>query len=179
MTAGFHTDRASTRHFRAFALLLMALLAPGALAQSDSADAPTAAIDSVLDDFHAAAAEADAARYLGHFADNGVFLGTDDWERWPLENFRAYVAERFANGGWTYYPRQRNVAVQGDVAWFDEIVESPRWGRFRGTGVLMHRDGRWRIAHYALSFLVPNENWEAVSELARAGFRARAAETSP
>ena len=131
------------------------------------------AVGLVLDDFHAAAAEADAERYLGHFAANGVFMGTDDWERWPLPAFREYVEKRFADGGWAYEPRSRNIRIDGDHAWFDEIVESSRWGRFRGTGVLQRIDGDWKIAHYALSFLIPNEIWEPVSRSAREGFEAR------
>ncbi|MBT6210714.1 MAG: SnoaL-like domain-containing protein, partial [Woeseia sp.] len=39
--------------------------------------------------------------------------------------------------------------------------------RFRGTGVLIQIDGRWKIAHYAMSFLVFNENWEEVVKLSK------------
>jgi len=44
------------------------------------APTPAKAIDAVLDDWHRAAA-ADEARYFGHFAANGVFMGTDAKER--------------------------------------------------------------------------------------------------
>lgn len=161
----------------ALSLLLLLAVAPTWLSPPGAAaaehDATPPGIDAVLDDFHAAAAAGDASRYLAHFAPDAVFLGTDDWERWPLDTFRDYVRTRFADAGWTYLPRQRHVAVVDDTAWFDEIVESPRWGRFRGTGVLRRIDGHWRIAHYALSFLVPNERWEAVAETASAGFAER------
>ena len=108
------------------ATLACLLLASGLLHAGD--DGERARIDALLDDFHRAAAEADEARYLGHFAPDAVFLGTDDWERWPLPAFRKYVAQRFAGGtGWTYHPRDRHVAFapDGSTAWFDEIVESP------------------------------------------------------
>lgn len=157
-------------------------VALGAGSATDSArDAQTVAraeIDALLDDFHAAAAEADEARYLAHFAPGGVFMGTDDWERWPLDAFRDYVAERFAGGtGWTYVPEQRHVAfdADGDTAWFDEIAVSSRWGRFRGTGVVLRTTRGWKLAHYSLTALVPNERFEAVSEITRDGFEARAA----
>lgn len=158
----------------AHAAALLALLLLAASAAHTLAAAPArAAVAAVLDDFHAAAAAGDAARYLDHFAPAGVFLGTDDWERWPLPAFRDYVAGRFRDGGWTYLPRSRDIVVHGDLAWFDEIVESPRWGRFRGTGVLRRIDGDWKIAHYALAFLVPNERWEEVAASAREGFAQR------
>ena len=90
------------------------------------------------------------------------------WERWPKHpDFSEYVAARFADGGWSYRSVERQVNIAGDVAWFDEIVFSESSGRFRGTGVLVKQDGSWKIAHYALSFLVFNENWQDVIELTR------------
>lgn len=149
-----------------FAIVLLGLLGGSTLAgQHDDA---RAAIDAVLDDFHAAAADADAARYLGHMTDDAVFMGTDEWERWPRNpDFTEYVAARFADGGWSYRSVERHVEIAGDTAWFDEVVFSERNGRFRGTGVLVREDDRWKIAHYAMSFLVFNENWQEVVELTR------------
>ncbi|MFT7287264.1 MAG: hypothetical protein ACI87W_001377 [Halieaceae bacterium] len=165
-----------------FFLLLFALAALsmpqgsiGAEGDTDTASRK-AAVGRVLDSFHAAAAAADGERYLGHFAPGGVFMGTDDWERWPLPAFTDYVKERFAGGtGWVYKAVERNVRLSSDgkLAWFDEITESQRWGRFRGTGVLLREGDEWKIAHYAMSFLVPNERWEAISALAVEGFTER------
>mgnify|MGYP000353783084 CR=1 FL=1 len=119
------------------------------------------AIVAVLDDFHDAAAKADKERYLGHFTEQGVFLGTDEWERWPLKpEFTEYVGGRFDNGGWSYHSEDKNInfSKNGMVAWFDETSISNRnGGRFRGSGVLEKVDGEWKIAHYVLSFLVYNE----------------------
>ena len=119
------------------------------------------AIVAVLDDFHDAAAKADKDRYLGHFTEDGVFLGTDEWERWPLHpDFTDYVAMRFANGGWSYHSEKKVIAfsTDGSVAWFDETSISNRNdSRFRGSGVLEKVDGSWKIAQYVLSFLVYNE----------------------
>ncbi len=134
-------------------------------------EASREAVDAVLDDFHAAAAAGDRDRYLGLMTANGVFLGTDEWERWPKEpDFTDYVSGRFSDGGgWTYRSVDRNVdfSPDGGVAWFDEVVFSETNGRFRGTGVLLLQDGEWRIAHYAMSFLIFNEDWPAVVELTR------------
>ena len=119
----------------------LSLIAASAIA--DEHDAERAAIDAVLDDFHDAAASADAERYLGHMTDDAVFMGTDEWERWPKHpDFTDYVAMRFADGGWSYRSVERHVELAGDMAWFDEVVFSERNGRFRGTGVLVREDGR-------------------------------------
>ena len=54
-----------------------------------------------------------------------------------------------------------------DVAWFDEVVFSETNGRFRGTGVVVKQDDDWKIAHYAMSFLIYNEDWPAVVEMTK------------
>ena len=154
-------------------LTLSTLLATAPLRAADESAAANAVV-AVLDDFHDAADKGDKARYLGHFTEDGVFLGTDDWERWPLPVFRDYVGKRFRDGkGWSYRAVERHVrvAADGETAWFDEIVESPKWGRFRGTGVLLRRGDQWKVAHYALSFLIPNAVGEEVSRLAQAAER--------
>ena len=137
-------------------------------ASSNSADVDD--IGNVIDDFHDAATHADKDRYLGLMTDDAVFMGTDEWERWPKHpDFTDYVDGRFKNGGWSYksVERQIRVADSGDIAWFDEVVFSESNGRFRGTGVLTRQNGTWKIAHYAMSFLVLNENWEEVVKLTR------------
>ena len=116
------------------------------------------AIKGVLDDWHAAAGAADGARYFGHMTEDSVFLGTDAKERWPLLEFRAFCEPYFAKGvGWTYVPKMRYVQVQGDVAWFDEELWNDKYGECRGTGALRREAGVWKIAHYSLTLLVPNE----------------------
>jgi ketosteroid isomerase-like protein len=134
-------------------------------------DARQAAINATLDAFHAAADRGDKDAYLGLMTEDGVFLGTDEWERWPKRpDFTDYVAGRFQGGrGWSYRAVERQVsfAPDGKVAWFDEVVFSETNGRFRGTGVLLKKNEQWKIAHYALSFLILNENWEDVVALTR------------
>jgi hypothetical protein len=115
---------------------------------------------------HAAAANAQEDRYLAHFGDAAVFLGTDATERWDLPAFRAFVHEHFSKGhGWTYRARRRAVAFASDdrIAIFDEDLQNDRLGPTRGTGVLA-RDagGRFRILQYNLTFTIPNERVEAV-----------------
>lgn len=149
------------------AYLFFGLFTSFAFAQNQSQD--ELAIIAVLDDFHDAAAKADAARYLGHMTDDAVFLGTDEHERWPMQpDFIEYVNDRFAAGGWSYYSTNKNISFSqdGSVAWFDETSISNSMGaHFRGSGVLERINGEWKIAQYVLSVLVYNELWEDVMGL--------------
>lgn len=116
-------------------------------------------ISDTLDQLHEHASQADLKRYLGLFAEDAVFMGTDKDERWPLEIFRPYVAERFNGGtGWTYRAVERHISASpdGTVAWFDERLHHEA-GEARGSGVLVRKDGEWRIAQYNLCFPIPNE----------------------
>ncbi len=147
-------------------LLILSLLIPLIAAAGES---DLDAIGQVIDDFHDAAAHGDKNRYLGHLTDDGVFMGTDEWERWPKHpEFTEYVGSRFKDGsGWMYKSVERSIRISNsaDIAWFDEVIFSETTGRFRGTGVLSRQDNGWKIAHYAMSFLILNENWEEVVEL--------------
>ena len=154
------------------ALLLTAAVLAVAGCGASSAPPTVEAVAAVLDDWHAAAAAADEERYFGHFASDGVFLGTDDNERWPVAAFRAYAHTRFSEGrGWTYVPRDRNVLFSSDgrVAWFDEKLDNESYGRVRETGVLRRTDEGWKLVHYSLSFPIPNDVTLAVVEIVRGG----------
>jgi ketosteroid isomerase-like protein len=129
-----------------------------------------AEVAKVLDNFHDAAAKGDKPRYLSLLTDNAVFMGTDEWERWPKQEFIAYVSKRFKNGeGWAYRSIERQISFSPDVeiAWFDEVTLSEKYGRFRGTGVLLKQNGQWKITQYALALLIFNENWQEVIDLTR------------
>lgn len=125
-----------------------------------------AAIDAVLDDWHAAAAASNLDRYMSHMAEEGVFLGTDATERWTKREFRAYAARPFAAGrGWTMRARRRAVTVRGDVALFDEELETQNLGPARGTGALAREGDRWLILQYNLTITVPNDRFDSVRAL--------------
>jgi hypothetical protein len=136
----------------------------------DIAQAPRVA--AALDAFHAAAAAADEAGYLGLFAPDGVFLGTAEEERWTVEEFRAFVHPYFSQGkGWTYTPRpgRRHIGLSPDasIAWFDEVLDNAKYGECRGTGALRRIDGKWRIVQYNLMIPIPNEIAPKVVEMIR------------
>jgi len=114
-----------------------------------------AAINSVLDGFHSAAAAADWETYFNLMSDDGVFLGTDAAERWTKSEFQAYASNR---QGWIYTTQVRhiNLTPDGNSAWFDEILLSESYGTSRGTGVLIRTNDGWRISQYHLTFPIPN-----------------------
>ena len=122
-------------------------------------EAEVLSIRAMIDDWHDAASEADEERYLGHFTEDAAFLGTDASERWTLAEFREYVQTFFPRGGWSYDPHDRHIvlATSGELAWFDEQLTNAGYGELRGTGVVRRVDGAWRLAHYSMTFTVPNE----------------------
>ncbi|HLN59861.1 MAG TPA: nuclear transport factor 2 family protein [Thermoanaerobaculia bacterium] len=139
-----------------------------------------AAVAAVLDDWHAAAAAADEARYFAHFAPDAVFLGTDATERWAVEDFRRYAHPYFAKGkAWSFKAVERHISFSPDrsVAWFDERLDTPNLGPARGSGVLVRAAGSWRIAHYDLSVPIPNalmkEIKQRIEEIGKAKGAAR------
>jgi hypothetical protein len=149
-------------------MLCCLLLAVPALAQT-----PAAQVAAVLDDWHHAAAMADEARYFGHFAANGVFMGTDAAERWTVSEFREWAKPQFQRkSAWSFIPRNRQIAFSADenTAWFDEMLDTPNLGVCRGSGVLVRQSGAWKIAQYNLSVAIPNSIvYALVKQIAAAG----------
>ena len=150
--------------------LFVGLATPAcATAPARSTPSPTAEADvaRVLDDWHDAAAKADEERYFGHIAEGGVFLGTDMTERWEKPAFRAYAHPRFASGkAWSFRATRRDLTVRGDLAWFDEELDTPNLGPSRGSGVLV-RDAKneWKVVQYNLSVPIPTERFADVKKL--------------
>ena len=115
-------------------------------------------VDALLDGLHRDAHKGNFKPYFARFSSDAVFLGTDKNERWTIEEFKAYAKPAFADGhGWTYALVERNWEGVGDIRWFDEILFNEKLGHCRGTGVVHFVSGEWKIAHYALTMLVPNE----------------------
>ncbi|HEV7671623.1 MAG TPA: nuclear transport factor 2 family protein [Thermoanaerobaculia bacterium] len=141
------------------ALLLCLAFVPS-LGATETPTSPTAAVEQVLDAFHAAAAKADEKTYFALFAPAGVFLGTDATERWDKTAFQAFAHPYFAKGtAWTFLPRNRHVDLSADgrVAWFDELLDSASYGECRGSGVLEKIDGAWKVQQYNLTIPLPND----------------------
>lgn len=118
------------------------------------------AINTIVDDWHLAASEANAERYFSHFAsDSAIFMGTDATERWTVAEFREWSMPYFDEGeAWNFTADKRYVYLsdEGSVAWFDEVLDTPNLGPARGSGVLIKKEQTWKIAHYNLSIPIPN-----------------------
>jgi uncharacterized protein (TIGR02246 family) len=130
--------------------------------------AAVAAITSLLDQWHAAAAASDEERYFALMSADSVFLGTDATERWSREEFRTYAHPHFEKKkGWDMKATARNIVVEpgGLLAHFDEQLATKGLGPARGSGVVGLRDGAWKVVHYNLSVTVPNERFGAVRAL--------------
>lgn len=127
-------------------------------------------VANVLDRLHESAATADEDSYFGAFAPNAIFVGTDATERWSLSEFREYAKPHFQReSAWTYTPIERHIDFSPNLrtAWFDERLMNAKYGETRGSGVLMEIGGTWRVAHYVLSFPIPNVLAEEVIALVR------------
>lgn len=128
-----------------------------------------AEVEAVLTSLHEAAARAQFDRYMGLYADDAVFLGTDATERWTLPEFKAFAKPYFDAGkGWTYHviAGRRHVAVDSasGYAWFDEALTNAKLGECRGSGVLRRTPTGWKIVQYNLTMPVPNAMAEDVAK---------------
>ena len=122
------------------------------------ADNQRAAIDALIDGLHQDAHEGNFQTYFDRYTPDAVFLGTDKSERWTIDQFKVYAEPAFDDGhGWTYSVKERNWEGEGTTRWFDEVLLNEKLGHCRGTGVVELIDGEWKIAHYALTMLVPND----------------------
>ena len=121
-------------------------------------------INTVLDSWHIAAAEANYENYFNAMDSVSVFIGTDASENWTKEQFENFSKPYFDKGkAWSFTALERNVYTNktGDIAWFDELLQT--WmGTCRGSGVLEKNNDTWKIKHYVLSVAIPNEDVKEV-----------------
>lgn len=138
-------------------LILVTLISSShAYAQTDKDESQQ--VKQVLKSFHQAAAQANFQQYFSLLTDNAVFIGTDSHERWTKTEFASFVKPYFSKGvGWSYQPKQQNISLQGNIAFFDELLWSDKYGLCRGTGVLTKYGDKWLISQYSLSIPIPNE----------------------
>ena len=130
------------------------------------------AIATMLDDWHAAATQANEERYFAHLDDRAIFLGTDATERWDKPALRAYAHPHFAKGkAWSFKPTRRAIARDTSaLAHFDEQLETVSLGAARRSGVVVRQpDGAWKLLQYNLAITVPNERFAATREAASTG----------
>jgi hypothetical protein len=116
-------------------------------------------LNTFIDNWHKAAAEADAKTFFGSMAENSIYIGTDATERWNKTEFFKYAKPYFDRGkAWTFkaYDRDLHVTSDGSFAWFSELLTT-RFGVCRGSGMIRKTGQGWQIEQYHLSVTVPND----------------------
>ena len=117
-------------------------------------------INSTLDVWHKAAADANYNDYFSLMTDDAVFIGTDATENWNKTAFQAYSKPHFDKGkAWSFTALERHIYFDetGKTAWFDELLNT-QMKICRGSGVLIKIGKEWKIKHYVLSMTIPNDN---------------------
>jgi hypothetical protein len=126
-------------------------------------------VDTTLNQYHQAAANAELEKYIGLMDTNAVFIGTDATEYWNTKDFEVFCKPYFdKKQAWTFVMKNRNIYFSNDgkVCWFDELLDT-KLGLCRGSGVLEKFNNHWKIRQYVLSMTVPNELSKQVIELKR------------
>jgi hypothetical protein len=124
-------------------------------------------INTTLDAWHKAAAEANAKVYFGMMTDDAIYIGTDATENWDLKAFQAFAKPYFDRGkAWNFKAMERNIYFDksGKLAWFDELLNT-QMKICRGSGVLIKVGKEWKIKHYVLSMTIPNDNTNEVVKI--------------
>ncbi len=116
-------------------------------------------ITLLLNNWHAAAAKADAKNYFGAMTEDAIYIGTDATEHWSKTAFQTFAKPYFDRGtAWDFKPLERHIYISKDkkTAWFDELLDT--WMKVcRGSGVLVKVGNEWKIQHYVLSMTMPND----------------------
>lgn len=124
-------------------------------------------LDKLIDAWHLAASNASFDSYFEVVTDDFVFLGTAPGERWTKDQFAVFSKPYFDKGkAWDFKASNRkwNYSSNGKTAWFDEDLDT--WMRgCRGSGVLVKKKGKWKIAYYNLTVLIENEKMKSFVEL--------------
>ena len=148
-------------------LLLFCILLLGSKSFSQNTDSDKKKINTTLDSWHKAAANAEFDNYFSYMTSNGVFIGTDASENWQLEAFKTFSKPFFDKGkAWSFKSLQRNIYFDKsqNTAWFDELLDT-QMKICRGSGVLIKVGNDWKIAHYVLSMTIPNDNTNEVVKI--------------
>ena len=151
-------------------LFISFFISVGAISQNastagNSEENQKKAISEMLQQWHAAAGDANFDAYFGYIAPDGIFIGTDPTENWVKPEFEKWAKPYFDAGkAWNFKTLKRNVFLseEGKLAWFDELLET-QMGICRGSGVVRKIDGEWKIQHYVLSISIPNEDVDEVT----------------
>ena len=124
-------------------------------------------VQTLVNNWHHDAAVANADAYFGAMTSEAVFLGTDATERWTKTEFREWSKKYFeSKKTWDFKTKERYVYFSSDkkTAWWDEKLDT--WmGVCAGAGVAVLTSDGWKIAHYQLAIMIPNEKVKSLQEL--------------
>ncbi|MBQ0735813.1 nuclear transport factor 2 family protein [Aquimarina celericrescens] len=124
-------------------------------------------INTIIQNWHKAAADANFKEYFDFMTKDAVFIGTDPAENWACPDFKTFAKPYFDKGkAWSFSGLERNIFVAEDaeIAWFDELLDT-QMGICRGSGVLQKTNEGWKIKHYVLSIAIPNENVKEITAI--------------
>lgn len=148
-------------------LLLSVITFIGCKSTAQTATSEKQAINTILDNWHKAAAEGNFNNYFGAMSDESIFIGTDATENWNKKQFQDFAKPYFDKGAaWNFKPLNRNIYfdASGKVAWFNELLDT--WMKIcQGSGVMVKENGVWKIKQYVLSATVPNDNINEVVKI--------------
>jgi hypothetical protein len=149
------------------AILLFSILLLGSKSFSQNTENDKPMINTILDSWHKAAANAEFDNYFSYMTSNGVFIGTDASENWQLDAFKAFSKPYFDKGkAWNFTSLERNIYFDKshNTAWFDELLNT-QMKICKGSGVLVREGKNWKIAHYVLSMTIPNDTTDEVVKI--------------
>lgn len=131
----------------------------------------TQALNTMINIWHKAAADANAQIFFDFMADDCIYIGTDPTEYWTKKEFVKFAKPYFDRGkAWHFKPIERHIYFSRNhkTAWFDETLNT--WmGLCRSSGVLKKQKKQWKIVHYQLSVTVPNDKIKDFIQLMEPG----------
>lgn len=145
-------------------LLLLLILSTFSISGQEKAKIQ---INTILNDWHKAAADVNFDAYFNAFTDDAIFIGTDATENWNKKAFQDFAKPYFDKGkAWSFTVLERNVyfSTDGKMAWFDELLNT-QMKICRGSGVLIKVKNTWKIKHYVLSMTIPNDTTDDVIKI--------------
>lgn len=142
-----------------FARLLIILYVLFLSSQVFAQKQDTTKIATLINEWHQAAAVANAQAFFSFMSNDCIYIGTDATERWTKTEFVSFAKPYFDKGkAWDFKPYNRDIHVTSDkkIVWFSELLTT--WmGTCRGSGVLKKIKGEWKLVQYHLSVTVPND----------------------
>lgn len=154
-------------HMKKLLAIFVVLAFSGCKSMMDNQTISKESINTTLDSWHKAAAEANYNDYFNLMTDDAIFIGTDATENWNKTAFQAFAKPYFDKGkAWNFAAIDRHIYFDkiGEMAWFDELLNT-QMKLCRGSGVLVKIGNEWKIKHYVLSMTIPNDNTNEVVKI--------------